>query len=133
VRLGGRGRSGRAGSDTTQRNWKKLADHPAAHAEGLDRTERMEGIANRRDVPRSPGAAHRSEDQPGAVGPARSLDALLPARRAVQRGGRSAPRRGGLGAARRTADGGEPARQRGSLAAAASTSGLAPEGEAAAP
>ena len=103
----------RAGSPDTA----ALADDRAAHTEGLDRSEGRRWPARRRIVPLTPGSAGRGPHQSRAPRTARSLDALLPIRRAVHRGGSAARRPRRARPRRRPPHGRQPARQRRAAAA----------------
>ena len=77
-----------------------LADDRAAHAEGLDRPEGGRRPSGRGQLALAPGPALQARREPGAPAPARGVDALLPPRGAVRRGGPAA-RRGACGRASR--------------------------------
>ena len=62
-----------------------LADDRPRHAEGLDRPARRRRTADRRHVPRAPGAAVRPAPQPGSPRAARAVDEELSAGGAVRR------------------------------------------------
>ena len=99
----------RATGDTTRRRWPMIV---LQIAEGLDGTEGRRRPAGRGHVPGSSGAAPGRCGPSGAPRAAGQLDAQLPARRAVRRGGPAAARTRRSRARGRPADGRQPARQR---------------------
>ena len=91
----------------------RLAGDRAAHPQGLDRAQGGGRPAGGGHLAGAPGPAGRGPAEPGAPGPARGVDALLPRGGTVRRERGPDPRTGRAGPGRRPADGREPARQRG--------------------
>ena len=63
----------------------RVAHDRDGHAQGLDRPQGSRRHADRRHVPRAPGAADRARDQARASEDAGNVDAQLPARGAIRR------------------------------------------------
>ena len=95
-----------------ERRAAAVADAHPPDAERLDRAARGRRRSDRGNVALAPGAPRRRPRKRGPAPPPRGLDAQLPPRRALRRGGQAAARARCAGACWRSPDERQPARER---------------------